>query len=156
GAGTVMISPPPAWLTGSEARASLNPHLAGMLPFGERHAVRVCPPADLLSPDRLDVMAKLIYARARRAGVATDWSRSVYREHLRVWNGFREEDGSGKRGFAAYREAFDRLLDAFARGGFDPSLGLVPASRNGVILDGAHRLAAALAFDTPVPTVSFE
>ncbi|MDH5740480.1 MAG: FkbM family methyltransferase [Nitrospira sp.] len=142
-------------LTRAEVSASLNPHLLTQLKIEPYHAVEVLHPTKLLSPARLDVMAKYVYAQEWVRGTHTKWGTHVYRDHLRVWNEFVEGDGSGKSSFEDFKAAFDELLTHIAHHGFDERHGLIPTGRNNVIIDGAHRLATALALNLPVKVLRF-
>lgn len=144
------------WLPRHRVAAALNPHLLSLLKIEPQHEIARLPATRLLTPARLDVMAKYIYATQRLAGAGTAWGDHVYREHLRIWNEFREDDGSGKSAFAEYRESFDRLLRSFADGGFDERRGLLPVGSGDVIIDGSHRLAAALALDRELKIACFD
>ena len=143
------------WLPRPEVEAALNPHLLTLLKIEPEHEVRLRRASELLSAARLDVMAKFIYAQQRVTGSRSEWGTHVYREHLRIWNEFREGDDSGKRSFEDYRNSFDQLLDNFGDVGFDENCGLLPVDSSGIIIDGSHRLAAALTFDCPVKVVRF-
>lgn len=152
----LVAGPEAEWLPRHTVAAALNPHLLGILKIEARHQAMRLPATRLLAPERLDVMAKYIYASQWRAGGRAAWGRRVYAEHLRVWNAFDEGDASGKRSLEDFRESFDRLLQSFAEGGFDERRGLIPVGSDDVIIDGSHRLAAALAFDSPVKAVCFD
>ncbi|OGA55747.1 MAG: hypothetical protein A3G81_19490 [Betaproteobacteria bacterium RIFCSPLOWO2_12_FULL_65_14] len=152
----LVAGPEAEWLPRHTVAAALNPHLLGILKIEARHQAMRLPATRLLAPERLDVMAKYIYASQWRAGGRAAWGRRVYAEHLRVWNAFDEGDASGKRSLEDFRESFDRLLQSFAEGGFDERCGLIPVGSDDVIIDGSHRLAAALAFDSPVKAVCFD
>jgi FkbM family methyltransferase len=154
---SALASGPDAeWLSRHSVAAALNPHLLGILKIEARHQAIRLPATRLLAPERLDVMAKYIYASQWRAGGRAAWGHRVYAEHLRVWNAFEEGDASGKRSLEDFREPFERLLQSFAERGFDERCGLIPVGSNDVIIDGSHRLAAALAFDSPVKAVCFD
>jgi FkbM family methyltransferase len=144
------------WLPRNAIAAAINPHLLGLIKIEAQHEVRQLPAPALLAPARLDIMAKYLYALHHAMGTPTAWSAHVYREHLRVWNQFREGDASGKSSFEDYRESFDRLLKSMSEHGFDESMGLLPVDRDNVIIDGAHRLAAALALGLPVKVARFD
>ena len=144
-----------SWLPRSAVADAINPHLLNLLKIEARHEIIRVPPVELLSPARLDVMAKYIYALHRAMGVPSGWGHHVYREHLRVWNRFQEGDQSRKSSFDDYRLSFDRLIEDLSKKGFNESLGLVPVDRDNAIIDGSHRLAAALAAGTPVSGVRF-
>ena len=45
---------------------------------------------NLLTPERIDVSIKHIYARNHELGLDSDWYVEPYAEHLRVWNNFLE------------------------------------------------------------------
>lgn len=143
-------------LSRSQLTSVLNPHLQSVLKIEAEHELVEMRPGDLLSPMRLDVMAKYVYARLRRTGVPDGWGAHVYGEHLRVWNGFKEGDQSGKTTFADFRRSFDALLDIFAATGFDDRRSVLPVGIGNVLIDGSHRLAAALLHDSPVKTAQFE
>lgn len=146
---------PKEWISRPSVEKAINPHLTSLLHFDECHETTRAQARELLTPARLDVMAKYIYAVHRKSGSDSSWGAHVYREHLRVWNEFVEGDTSGKTSFDAYRRSFDDLLAGMARLGFDPNLGLIPVGSEGTIIDGAHRLAAALAYDCSVDIVKF-
>ncbi len=97
-----------------------------------------------LSPNRFDIPAKTLYARLRKYD--TDWGEWVYSHHLKVWNGYHEEEPK-KSSFQEYRKTFDRILDDVENENFDWSRSPVAVSRKtGDLLNGGHRLAAALVF----------
>jgi hypothetical protein len=111
---------------------------------------------DLLHPDRFDLLAKYIYAKHKPLGVACSWHRELYLDHIRVFNGLVENDGSGKLGEDGFIEAFDQLLVSISRDGFTSNTGCIPISRNGALLDGAHRAAACLLFNVRPACTRFD
>ena len=143
------------WLPRADLAGALNPHLLMHLKIEPYHEVKEVQPTELLSPARLDIMAKYVYALQWVLNKHAGWGPHVYREHLRVWNEFREGDGSGKSSFEDFKASFDELLTHIAHHGFYERRGLLPTGRNNVIIDGAHRVAAALALRTPVKVVCF-
>lgn len=143
------------WMPRTSVEKAINPHLKSLLSIEDRHETTRVQARDLLTPARLDVMAKYIYAVHKQLPGDSSWGAHVYREHLKVWNEFKESDASGKTSFDAYCRSYDDLLAGMARSGFDPNLGLVPVGSDGTIVDGAHRLAAALAYGRSVDIVRF-
>ena len=91
---------------------------------------------------RFDIPAKTLYAAHRLGLVGSSFPEELYREHLRVWNGFDETDPP-KTGFDAYRQAFDSMLDAVQTGAFDFASHPVRVAPGGQLYDGAHRVSAA-------------
>ena len=104
-------------------------------------------PYHLLTHNRFDLLAKIIYARHRELGVDSPWAKDLYTAHLKVFNGFREPDGTGKVGIDAFSTAFHQTLDSIRQRGFDNAESLIPVGRNNVILDGSHRIAACLLYN---------
>jgi hypothetical protein len=105
---------------------------------------------------RFDVAAKYIYAWARTQGLDLAWAKNLYEEHIRIFNGFYECDGSGKQGKEAFTTAFDRTIDSIATDGFDPKNSVVPVTRDGHLIDGSHRIAACLALGQLVTAYEFD
>lgn len=108
------------------------------------------PALSLLSPNRFDVIAKYIYAKWRLRNPLADWPRRLYLDHIEVFNGFVEPDGSGKHGQAGFLDAFNALIDSIAMDGFDERRSRLPVSATGELVNGAHRLAASLALGIEV------
>ena len=111
---------------------------------GSRYTIREIDPIHLLTPERLDVTAKVIYARHRELKVKSDWAKRLYAEHLRVFNGFREPDGTEKNSFDAFLSIFHKTLDSIKANGFDRDRSLIPVGRENILLDGSHRIAACI------------
>ena len=112
--------------------------------FGFRRA-SVVSPLSLLSPNRFDVIAKYLYAKWQLSGIDSDWHRRIYLDHIGVFNGFFEADGSRKHGEQGFADAFDGVIASIADHGFDAGLSRIPVAANGELTNGAHRLAASLA-----------
>ncbi len=146
----------PTELLGRDAvKNAVNPHLLTLLKIDSEHEAEWVSPRSLVNFARFDVMAKTHYVRLVSLGRSSDWPVHLYREHLRVWGGFKEGDGSGKNDFETYLSGFKSLVESMRNSGFDVSRGLVPVGRGDVIIDGAHRLGAALALDRKIRVVRF-
>ena len=99
-------------------------------------------PNDLLTHKRFDVVVKYMYAK----NLTSEFYKSVYKEHLRIWNGFKEGNPK-KNGFEEFDNAFKSIINNTVR---EP----VPVNPDGHIANGAHRLAAALYHQRPINTRS--
>ncbi|TFZ03107.1 hypothetical protein EZ313_18010 [Ramlibacter henchirensis] len=110
-------------------------------------------PLSLLTFCRFDLIPKVIYAEDRLGSRNSKWARDLYLAHIEALNGFVEADESEKIGADQFLFAFDALIDSMRRNGFD-ARNAVPVTSSGRILDGAHRVAAAIALRKPVPTIS--
>ena len=97
-------------------------------------------PIDLLTYKRFDVPIKYLYA----SNLSSNFYKNAYKEHLRVWNNFREGTPS-KNDFADFDNAFKSIIDNIVD---EP----VPVNNEGHIANGAHRLAAALYHQRPINT----
>lgn len=103
---------------------------------------------------RFDLMAKAVYAEAFVKSRVSAWERLSYLEHIRAFNNFDEGDKTGKRGEAAFLQAFHRLLSASAPA--SPSaLNVIPINEDGMAIDGSHRLARAYVRNEPVHLLQF-
>ena len=97
-------------------------------------------PIDLLTHKRFDVPIKHMYA----SNLSSDFYKNAYKEHLKVWNDFREGNPK-KRGFADFDNSFKSIIDNVVD---EP----VPVNAEGHVANGAHRLAAALYHKRPINT----
>ena len=95
-------------------------------------------PIDLLTHKRFDVVVKYMYAK----NLSSVFYQSIYKEHLRIWNGFTERNPK-KNGFEEFDDAFKSIINNTVD---EP----VPVNPEGHIANGAHRLAAALYHQRPI------
>ena len=135
-----------------EVTGKIRPNILEMIPMNAK-LITSLDPCELLSRKRFDLMAKYIYARHRELGIDSDWASRLYTEHLRVFNGFREPDGTGKIGIDAFMEAFHKTLDSIRKIGFDGDRSLIPVGRENILLDGSHRIAACILYNRKVSGV---
>lgn len=97
----------------------------------------------LLCEQRFDLFAKLFYIRYRTDRAMHHIARWVYLSHIFCFNPDGIEPGSTRKTTPGiFFEEFDSLIEKFSRRDFNPDLSLVPVDKNGVLLDGAHRLSA--------------
>ncbi len=120
----------------------LQPHTIALYDLRNRQA-QVCKVAaqSLLCPTRFDLWAKLFYARNRKSNPGL--ARDVYSAHILAFNPDQREPGrDDKSSVDDFIAVFDALIDEFERNEFDADRSVIPVDENGVILDGAHRVAA--------------
>jgi len=108
------------------------------------------PSSNLISHTRFDVIIKFLFARSVLTGYKTSFYRDMYREHLRVWNGFEEYNNLNKNSYEKYEECFLNLINDIGSSGFDKKISTIPVVDRKYILNGSHRLAAALAHNKEV------
>lgn len=136
----------------------LNPHLLGLdiLPLDKPIRRASLAAQQLLTCSRFDIIPKLIYATHQELGIESSWARELYEAHIRAFNGCQEGDGSGKSGIETFIASYDKLRIAIKHEGFDTNCSLVPIDRNGVVIDGAHRVATCILYNRQVEAVVFD
>jgi hypothetical protein len=104
---------------------------------------------ELITPYRFDLMIKYLYAKSIVKGYNTDFFKEGYKEHIGLWNGFREYDNPNKCTFEAFDQEFHNIIK---EKGFDPSVSKIPMLEDTYMVNGAHRVAACLALDKELET----
>ncbi len=117
-------------------------------------------PRSLLHSGRLDVCAKYLHARTL-LGMPPLHSRydteSVYLRHILFRTGGSESGDAVRKGtLAEFAAQFRQLIGSMRANGFDPAHPIPVARRTGLILNGAHRLAAALALGIEKVAVTYD
>lgn len=114
------------------------------------------PAYELLNANRFDIAVKAHYARLKSENMANNWREYAYYEQaLRITGPNKdlvEYDGSGKQGLASFLKGFHSLIEAK-----DASkIPYFPIDRNGVALDGAHRIASSIVKKQSVRAIQFD
>lgn len=73
----------------------------------------------------------------------TSFGREIYKEHLRVWNGFKEPDNPKKTSFKAFESHFIQIHEDMKVGNFDWERSPIEINEDGYLINGAHRLTAS-------------
>ena len=124
----------------------------------DRHegVVREVTARSLLVADHYDLFSKLYYAQNRKTRPLQ--AARVYFECLRALIPEFREPGKEKEkhGMIAFLRAFNNLIDQFREKEFDPELGVIPVGRDGVLLDGTHRVSALSGPDRKVQACFFD
>ena len=119
------------------------------------YAIQKVKARSLLSVHRFDLFAKLYYAHYRKE--EPELAKEVYLKHIKAFNPDGREPGrSDKVSFDDFVIVYDELLDHFSNHEFDTSKSIVPVSSDGMILDGAHRVAALAYYDKDITIAKFE
>lgn len=109
---------------------------------------KLVDPRDLLSARRIDLAAKTIFARAYLEGNKSKWPERVYREHIRAFNNFYEEDPP-KSSYEDFRDSFIKTIEGVRSS--DGWKHLAPITRSKkYLMNGAHRTAASMVLNDRV------
>jgi len=109
----------------------------------------------LLTSKRFDLFAKLYYIVNQREN--REKALEVYTKHIKTFNPDLKEPGrSDKNTINDFINSFETLINEFEKKDFNDTISIIPVDSNGVILDGAHRLATLAYFDKSVTIAQFE
>jgi hypothetical protein len=113
-------------------------------------------PATLFRPERLDLCVKYLYARALLANSRVDLFERLYIRHILHRTGGREPNDlfgvrPAKDTIENYLDQYKTLIASLQHNGFDESQP-VYLMRNGLVGNGAHRIAAAHALGLKLAT----
>lgn len=110
----------------------------------------------LLVPNRLDIIAKMIWIQAVDTGENISFADEIYEQSIRaitcgtcVENGKEDEKGNLNQ----FKIVFKQLFAEIKKNGFDEAKSVIPVGDNSTIMDGAHRIAIAAYLDIKVPIV---
>lgn len=112
---------------------------------------------DLITSDRIDLVAKLKYIESVEKRYDTDFFRELYKETIAAFSddSFKEPGSDIKNSFKKYVEIFNKLIKNIKENGFDSDKSIIPVGKNNAIMDGAHRVSIAAYFDLKIPIVRF-
>lgn len=123
--------------------------------LGEK--IEYIDPRDLCTANRLDILIKVELAKDYLQGKISKESSTaqLYIEHIIKRTNGTEPYTLLKSKVSDYIDSFYQLIDSIKNKGFNRNFS-IPIDKNGVILNGAHRLAAAIALEIPlVPITKF-
>lgn len=114
-------------------------------------------PKDLLHYKRIDLIPKIHFVEDF---LLSSWrSRTIddYREIILGFSlgRFKEPGKSDKNSFELYLTEFKKIITELKNNGFDCKKSVIPVGKDGVILDGSHRLAAAIVLGVDVSVAYF-
>lgn len=114
------------------------------------------PAEKLLNSRRFDLAAKMLYLRHMQSGFDMNYAKHAYYRHIEAMNPNHREPGQpDKNSLDRYVAAFEELFRSFQTEGFRADKTLIPVDRNGVLLDGAHRVSCAAILNMNIRAVRF-
>ena len=115
-------------------------------------------PRILLTPERIDLAAKIAYIRAVDTKIDLEFAKELYVKHIEAFSDgyFNEPGDDNKTSIDDFFREFNALIKSIKEEGFDNSKSLIPVGKDNIILDGAHRTACAIYFNKPVQIIKFD
>lgn len=115
-------------------------------------------PKILLTPERIDLAAKIAYIRAVDTKIDLEFAKELYVKHIEAFSDgyFNEPGDDNKTSIDVFFREFNALIKSIKEEGFDNSKSLIPVGKDNIILDGAHRTACAIYFNKPVQIIKFD
>ena len=98
--------------------------------------------AEFFTWTRFDLGPKRIFLNL--LGKETDFGENIYKEHLKIWNDFKEFDKPEKNSYEIFRTDFINIYNDLDNGSFDWRKSPVEIDVDGNLLNGAHRASAAI------------
>ena len=108
---------------------------------------------NLISKYRYDVFIKYYYVKNYLERNNYMLAKKIYTNHIKSFNNFLEPDGK-KSGPDEFIKRFDILINDIKEHGIDKTI--IPITKNGEIIDGAHRLSVALYLKLKVKFAIFD
>ena len=106
---------------------------------------------NLFNWSRFDLPIKSIFLNM--LGKNTTFGKDIYKEHLRLWNGFKEYNNPNKNTYDAFEFDFIKIYNDMKSNNFDWNKSPVVVDNENYLLNGSHRTAAASKLDIEVQTV---
>ncbi|MBG2914140.1 ParB N-terminal domain-containing protein [Proteus terrae] len=112
-------------------------------------------PNDLINKNRIDIPIKIKYIDSIIKNNNISYFRSIYRKTISYFSDdlFFEPGDSEKNSFQDFDNTFLELYNDIKEHGFLLEKGVIPLSQDGIVLDGAHRIAIAYLLGIDIPTI---
>jgi len=130
-----------------------NKYLLSLLKKRSKIRIFETMPIYLISQYRYDVFIKYYYVQAYITKKDYELAKKIYLNHIKSFNNFIEPDGR-KKGSQDFIKKFNGLIDNIKSSGVNKTI--IPITKNGEIIDGAHRLAIALYLNLKVKFAIFD
>lgn len=118
--------------------------------------VTVKHPKYLVTTNRIDIVIKILYLEL--SSKAKKYAQKIYSEHIDSFTlgKFQEPGSESKKNLQNFFDEFRNLETSIKAEGFKSELGAIPLASDGSILNGSHRIAAAMRNNLDFVSVCFE
>lgn len=122
-----------------------------------KYTVFEMEPSELINQQRIGMLVKYNYVKARETGENIEFARELYSEYVKSFPSeiIEARDKQPQKTVEKYLEKFDEMIDRFKETGFDLERLVIPIGRNNEILTEAYQAACALYFNTKVKVMKF-
>ena len=125
-------------------------YLSSFLKFENEMNIYSVKAINLLSPVNYDIFIKYLYFK----NIDNDYIKKMYLKHIKIFNNYKEPDGS-KKNKTDFLNSTKKLVLDFENG-FDSSKSIVPISNQNIIIDGSHRIALSIIKNQNVSCIKFD
>ena len=125
-------------------------YLSSFLKFENEMNIYSVKAINLLSPVNYDIFIKYLYLK----NIDNDYIKKMYLKHIKIFNNYKEPDGS-KKNKTDFLNSTKKLVLDFENG-FDSSKSIVPISNQNIIIDGSHRIALSIIKNQNVSCIKFD
>jgi len=109
--------------------------------------------SNLLTSNRLDVIFKYLFIKLRDK--SPEFANQIYFDHIKIiTNGLFEEKDNFKSSYEDFFNDFIKLDEKIKKQGFNSEISKIPLSKDGSIINGAHRLASSIYHGFKVDTLN--
>jgi hypothetical protein len=136
----------------------IHPNTLNFYSIPENAGIQSYSPSEYLSSKRLDVVIRYIYAKAKVDGQFNNWAKEAYADLIKSQsrNFTKGACDPGRNTLDQYFQQFDSLIESMKSNGYQSLTSVIPTCKN-TIVDGAHRLACALALNIDqIDTIELE
>ena len=93
--------------------------------------------------NRFDLPIKNLFLKFFDRNIDCNFGEEIYKEHLRLWNGFKEYNNPKKNTFEDFKNDFINIYKDMKTNNFDWEKSPIVIDNNKYLLNGAHRTAAS-------------
>lgn len=98
---------------------------------------------------RFDLPMKNLFLKFYDKNINSNFGEEIYKEHLRLWNHFKEYDNPNKNTYDAFKNDFINIFKDIKSNNFNWDQSPIMIDNNRFLLNGAHRTAASSYLNSP-------
>tara|TARA_R110001592_G_scaffold4349_2_gene24566 strand:- start:6698 stop:8725 length:2028 start_codon:yes stop_codon:yes gene_type:complete len=99
--------------------------------------------------NRFDLPIKNLFLKFFDKNINSNFGEEIYKEHLKLWNGFKEYNNSNKNTYDVFKNDFINIFKDIKSNNFNWDQSPIMIDNNKFLLNGAHRTAASSYLKSP-------